>query len=98
MGLRISLARDEAGMNNSSLAIAAGLPRRTIVRLAGGQNDPDVETLEKIANATRKPLSYFQVDKPAADLSAAVESLVDALMDDVRSKLLERTAALVETT
>ena len=93
-GLRVCEARDAAGLNNTTLAIATGIPRRTIVRTANGHNEPDLETLERIANATRKPLSYFQVDRPRPDLSAAVESLVDVLVAEVRSKLLERAAAI----
>lgn len=94
IGLRVSAARDEAGLNNSTLALAAGLPRRTIVRIANGHNAADVSTLERIAVATRKPLSYFQIDRPRADLGLAVENLVDALMDDLRGKLLERVTDL----
>jgi transcriptional regulator with XRE-family HTH domain len=91
---RVVRARDDAKLNNSSLAIATGLPRRTIVRITGGHNEPDTDTLERIANATRKPLSFFQVDRPRPDLSAAVESLVDVLVDEVRAKLIEKTNQL----
>lgn len=93
---RVIRARDDAKLNNSSLSAASGVPRRTIVRIVGGYNEPDGETLERIANATRKPLSFFQVDRPRPDLSAAVESLVDVLVDEVRAKLIEKTTELAE--
>lgn len=94
IGRRVCVARDQARLNNTSLAVATGIPRRTIVRITNGQNEPDGDTLEKIANATRKPLSFFQVDRPRPDLSAAVECLVDVLIDEVRAKLVERTLEL----
>jgi transcriptional regulator with XRE-family HTH domain len=91
---RVVQARDDAKLNNSSLSAVSGVPRRTIVRITGGHNEPDGETLERIANATRKPLSFFQVDRPRPDLSAAVESLVDVLVDEVRAKLIAKTTEL----
>lgn len=94
IGLRVCEARDQAKLNNTSLALATGLPRRTIVRITNGQNEPDGDTLERIANATRKPLSFFQVDRPRPDLSAAVESLVDVLVEEVRSSLVDRVTEL----
>lgn len=96
VGLRIAEARDNAGHNNSSLARATGIDRSNLRNLIAGRNEASLRTLEKIATATRKPLSFFQVDRSRADLGVAVENLVDALMEDVRAKLLERTDGLIE--
>lgn len=95
IGLRICAARDDAKLTNTSLAVLTGIPRRTIIRVAQGYNEPDSETLERIAIATRKPLSYFQVERARPDLSAAVESLVDVLIEEVRFKLVERSEELM---
>lgn len=89
IGLRVCEARDEAGLNNTSLALATGLPRRTIVRVANGRNEADTGTLERIANATGKPLDFFRVDAPPAPsdgLKVAAENLVVALMAELRSE------------
>lgn len=95
IGMRIAEARDAAGFNNSSLARATGIDRSNLRGLISGRNEPSVRTLEKIALATRKPLSFFQPERLRADLGTAVESLVDALMDDVRERLLRRAEGLV---
>jgi transcriptional regulator with XRE-family HTH domain len=94
IGRRVCEARDAARLNNTSLAVATGIPRRTIVRITNGQNEPDVETLEKIANATRRRLSFFQVEQPRPDLAAAIEDLVDVLVGEVRQKITERALDL----
>lgn len=83
-------ARDDAGLNNTSLAQESGVPRRTIVRITNGQGDsgPELDTLAKIAQATRKPLSYFHVGGGASDrVRTAAEGLVEALVDELRERL-----------
>lgn len=90
IGERVAAARDEAGLNNSSLAVAAGLPRRTIVRITNGRNEPEAETLEKIARATGKSLDYFRLDLAPASVRvrAAAEDLVMALVEELRAEIL----------
>lgn len=99
IGLRVREARDEAGLNNTSLAAATGLPRRTIVRVANGRNEADTATLERIATATGKPLDFFRVDSapaPSDGLKAAAENLVHALMAELRQELATEQAAAAE--
>ncbi|HVS86451.1 MAG TPA: helix-turn-helix transcriptional regulator [Gaiellaceae bacterium] len=97
VGALVCEARDEAGLNNSSLAREAGLERRTIVRITNGQNEPDLETLERIARATKKPLDFFRVDQgePSVALRAAAENLVEVLVEQAREAIRQAAAEAV---
>lgn len=85
-GARVRQAIQDAGINNSELARRTGLPRRTIVRVANGHNEPDSATLEKIATGTGKTLDYFAIDASVASprVVEAVQQLYLALLDDVK--------------
>lgn len=90
IGGRVRRAITEAGINNSELARRTGLPRRTIVRIANGHNEPDNGTLEKIARGTGKTLNYFAVDTvPLASprVVEAVHGLYTALLEDLRDAI-----------
>lgn len=89
IGGRVRQAVAEAGINNSELARRTGLQRRTIVRLANGHNEPDTETLEKIATATGKSLNFFAIGDPgpSAKIVEAVSALYSALLEDVRETI-----------
>lgn len=80
MSAKIREARDSAGFNNTELADAAGLPRRSVVRLTNGRNVPHEGTLEKLAAATGKPLSFFAVDAGLQRITSEQERIVDALL------------------
>lgn len=56
---RILEARTSAGMTQVQLAEKSGLLQGHISRLEKGQYSPTAKTLEKIAKATGKELSYF---------------------------------------
>lgn len=90
IGGRVRRAITEAGLNNSELARRTGLTRKTIVRIANGQNEPDNGTLEKIAREVGKTMNYFAVDGgPAASprVVEAVHSLYTALLEDLREEI-----------
>lgn len=84
---RVCEARDAAGLTNRELAIRAELPRRTIVRITNGHNKSRInpETLEAIAKATGFPVSFFA--EPSSRVIAAAESLVAALVDELRQEI-----------
>lgn len=88
---RVCQARDEAGLSNAELARRAGLPRRTIVRITNGANKARIqqETIEKIAGATGKPISFFSFTPGGASprVAEAVETLYAALLADLRQEL-----------
>jgi DNA-binding XRE family transcriptional regulator len=56
---RIKAAREAAGLTQEALEQATGLPQSHISRLENGVHSPSSVTLEKIAKATNKPLSFF---------------------------------------
>jgi DNA-binding XRE family transcriptional regulator len=56
---RIREAREHAGLTQSELEEKTGLPQSHISRLENGVHSPSSSTLQKIANATNQPLSYF---------------------------------------
>lgn len=89
IGGRIRQAITDASINNSELARRTGIQRRTIVRIANGHNEPDSETLEKIAVATGKTLGYFAIESGAASprVVEAVHGLYAALLDDLRQEI-----------
>ena len=77
---KIRQARDEAGLKNTTLALASGLPRRSVVRLVNGRNAPNGATLEKIAKATRKPLSFFAADAELERIGTERDRIVESLL------------------
>lgn len=59
LGKKIKLARVEADMTQEHLAKATGILQKSISRYETGLALPTLETLEKIANALKKPFGYF---------------------------------------
>ena len=56
---RLKQAREDANLTQEALASSTGLPQSHISRLENGVHSPSSATLEKIANATGKPVAYF---------------------------------------
>lgn len=54
-------------MTQAQLARAAGTRERNIIRWENGQNQPRLENVLAIAQATSKPLDYFLVDGEVRD-------------------------------
>jgi transcriptional regulator with XRE-family HTH domain len=93
IGSLVRAARDEAGLNNTTLSAATGLPRRSIVRIANGKNVPETATLELIGRATGKSLDYFLGRENGQRLNGTrihdlLDDLVDELYAELRSKML----------
>lgn len=61
---QIKTARTEAGMTQAELEAATGLPQSHISRLENQLHSPSSSTLEKIAQATSKPLKFFVPQQP----------------------------------
>lgn len=56
---RIKEAREAAGLTQAQLEDATGLPQSHISRLENAVHSPSSLTLEKIAKATDRPMSFF---------------------------------------
>lgn len=61
---RLSLARLRRRQTAKGLAEEAGISALTITRLEKGENQPDEETLSKIAGALRYPVEFFYGEDP----------------------------------
>jgi DNA-binding XRE family transcriptional regulator len=62
---KIKTAREDARLTQSDLEEKTGLPQSHISRLENGVHSPSASTLAKIADATGKPLSYFDPNHSA---------------------------------
>lgn len=60
---RLSLARKRRGLNGKGLAERSGLSVVTISRVENGEN-PDAETIERLAHALGYPKDFFEGDDP----------------------------------
>jgi transcriptional regulator with XRE-family HTH domain len=61
---RLSLARKRRRLTGKQLAEAAGVSAVTISRLLNGENEPDEETVAKLARALDYPVPFFSDDDP----------------------------------
>lgn len=59
LGKKIKLARVEQDMTQRDLGAAIGSLQKNISRYETGRSLPNLETLEKIAKALKKPFGYF---------------------------------------
>lgn len=59
LGTQVRNARKEAQLKPEDLAVALGVSVATVFRIERGDSDVSVKRLQKIAEATRKPLGYF---------------------------------------
>ncbi len=59
LGKKIKLARVEQDMTQGDLGAAIGSLQKSISRYETGRSLPNLETLEKIAKALKKPFGYF---------------------------------------
>ncbi len=60
IGQRIAVARDKAGLTQQELADRIGVKTaQSISRYERGETEVPMKKLERIADATRKPLSFF---------------------------------------
>lgn len=61
---RLSLARQRRRLTGKDLAETAGLSAITVSRLENGDNEPDDETVGRIAKALSYPEAFFYADDP----------------------------------
>lgn len=69
---RLSLARKRRRLTGKGLAELAGLSPVTISRLENGENDPDDETVVRLAHALSYPIAFFYDDDPEEIDTSAV--------------------------
>lgn len=59
LGAQVKSARVGAGLSPEALAVELGVSAATVFRIERGDSDVSVKRLQKIAEATQKPLGYF---------------------------------------
>jgi transcriptional regulator with XRE-family HTH domain len=59
LGRKIKLARVELDLNQSEFAKKIGAKQKSISRYENGLSAPALETLVRIAKASKKPVGYF---------------------------------------
>ncbi len=59
LGKKIKLARVEADLTQTALAVKIHAKQKSISRYEAGKSVPKIETLEKLARALKKPSAYF---------------------------------------
>jgi transcriptional regulator with XRE-family HTH domain len=83
IGYRITIAREEAGMNQKDLAERLGISQATLSNYEKGKRRVYLPQLQNIANAVGRPLDYFlqPIDPvPAPDLTSPHNNEVAELL------------------
>lgn len=93
VGGRIRSARKQAGLSHDKLGAKVGTSRQHLIKLEKGVHLPSDQMVERIAEATGKPLSFFDGsdDEEEEDLHG---SLVDALVSRLTLDDLDLLARL----
>ncbi len=63
LGKKIKMARIELDMNQTALASRIGAKQKSISRYENGIVIPSIETLLKISEVFKKPVTYFLEDR-----------------------------------
>jgi len=94
IGARIAKARTEAGLTQEDLADVIGISTRQLQNLEAGESKP-YKHLERIAEATKRPLHWFIEDGASPD-DDHLRALVREELAGVR-QAVERILALLES-
>lgn len=93
LGERIRFARKAAGLSHDRLGAIAGTSRQHLIRLEKGQHKPKPEMVARIAEATGKPVAFFENgdedDEEAASMAADLMRALDRWV----TNRVERAAA-----
>lgn len=90
---KVRKAREDAGLTQEQLAEQCGVTVNSVGHYEGGRAVPKVDTLERIAAATGKPLAWFFQDEDAAPAPAENPTP----QPDMQSLLAQLVAAQVRT-
>lgn len=86
---KISLARKQANLSQQSLGKAIGVSDKAVSAYEVGRSSPPLKVLQKIADATGKPMSFFlqTSDMPTSDMILSKMEEVEKLLMEIREKL-----------
>lgn len=98
LGERIVKARKEAGFSDQGeFAHALGTQQPTVSRWESGKFEPGPEFLKKIADVTKKPLSFFQPDiEPPSPIPPDQLAVIQKYVSDAKRFSEEERAQIVD--
>lgn len=79
---KIKEARTEANLSQLELSKALIVSEKSISSYEAGRTKPNIETLNKIAKKTNKPLTYFTEEKN-------IETDLDMKLDNIQAELVK---------
>ena len=88
IGRKIQQARDEAGLSQEELASRLGLTQAALSNYELGKRQLNLTTLEKLARALERPLSYF-IEDPRPERDPQEEERLDGSISEMISLLGE---------
>ena len=90
IGKGIVAVREKAGINQSQLAVRAGLSQTALSQIENGRSQPSRENLEKIATALNTDVAYISLAaiNPAEDMEPDAAIRFNELFPNFHEKLL----------
>ncbi len=88
IGRRIQKARDEAGLSQEELASRLSLTQAALSNYELGKRQLSLATLERLAKALERPLSYF-IEDPQPERDPKEEERLDESISEMISLLGE---------
>ena len=89
VGERIKALRKKYGLTQGDLADLSGYKKTSITHIELGQWNPTPKTLAKIAAALHTTPAYLLGWEDGSDTISAVESIMQMMSDEYRSRLLD---------
>jgi transcriptional regulator with XRE-family HTH domain len=96
IGEKFKIIREEMGLSTIELEEMSGVHRTTITRIENNTQSPSVETLLKICNSLKIPITYFFEDSD--QISEDMINLIDTakkLTPNQRQKITEMIESFI---
>lgn len=88
---RIRTARTQAHLSQATLAHAIGVSDKSVSAYEQGRSQPPFEKLKKIAQCTKRPLSYFTEEDTNESTIVAKLQVIEQELEEIK-KLLKKTS------
>jgi len=88
---RIHEAREEAQLSQASLAKSIGVSDKAISSYEKGRSTPPFEKLQKIAEITSRPLTFFTDEAALDSLIAAKLTTIEQQLQEIKELLRKRS-------
>jgi transcriptional regulator with XRE-family HTH domain len=92
LGERIRTARKSVGLSQEDLGQILGVSDKTISAYEVGRAVPPLPKLLKLAEVTRRPVSYFSTETPSVKIEVEERlRLIENLLTEIKELLEEKT-------